>query len=69
MQLMRVFEALNEFGLADDTIIAFTSDHGEMLGDHDFYRKAVGYEGSARVPFIVAPAPSDPAAKRGGRGG
>lgn len=64
-QLMRVFEALTEFGLAEDTIIAFTSDHGEMMGDHDFYRKAVGYEGSARVPFIVAPAPRDAAAVRG----
>lgn len=64
-QLMRVFEALAEFGLADDTIIAFTSDHGEMMGDHDFYRKGVGYEGSARVPFIVAPAPRDRQALRG----
>ncbi|WP_288026650.1 arylsulfatase [Arthrobacter sp.] len=64
-QLMRFFEALNEFGLARDTVIAFTADHGEMLGDHDFYRKGVGYEGSARVPFIVAPAPSDSDAVRG----
>lgn len=64
-QLMRVFEALTEFGLADDTIIAFTSDHGEMMGDHDFYRKAVGYEGSARVPLIVAPAPRDAQAVHG----
>lgn len=64
-QLMRVYEALIEHDLAQDTIIAFTSDHGEMMGDHDFYRKAVGYEGSARVPFIVAPAPSDKKALRG----
>ena len=64
-QLMRVFEALAEFGLSDDTIVAFTSDHGEMMGDHDFYRKAVGYEGSARVPLIVAPAPRDAAAAHG----
>ncbi|WP_125610879.1 arylsulfatase [Specibacter cremeus] len=54
LQLGRVFEALAEFGLSENTIIAFTSDHGEMLGDHDFYRKAVGYEGSARVPLIIA---------------
>lgn len=64
-QLMRVFEALNEFDLAQDTVIAFTSDHGEMMGDHEFYRKGVGFEGSARVPLIISPAPSDTQAIRG----
>lgn len=63
-QLGRLFEALADFDLADNTVLAFTSDHGEMLGDHDFYRKAVGYEGSARVPLIVAPAPHDAGARR-----
>jgi len=33
--------------------ILFTSDHGEMLGDHYLYRKMVGYEGSARIPLIL----------------
>ncbi|MCY0904595.1 arylsulfatase [Arthrobacter sp. H14-L1] len=64
LQIMRMQEALSDFGLTDDTVIAFTSDHGEMMGDHDFYRKAVGYEGSARIPFIIAPAPSDAKAAR-----
>ncbi|HEV58214.1 MAG TPA: arylsulfatase [Phycisphaerales bacterium] len=38
-------------------IIVFTSDHGEMLGDHGYYRKCEPYEGSANVPFIVCGAP------------
>ncbi|MFO7776188.1 MAG: sulfatase-like hydrolase/transferase [Candidatus Hydrogenedentota bacterium] len=35
-------------------VILFTSDHGEMLGDHGYFRKCEPYEGSANVPFIVA---------------
>ena len=35
------------------TAFVFTSDHGEMLGDHLMYRKTYAYEGSARVPMIV----------------
>jgi len=37
------------------TWFVFTSDHGEMLGDHNLFRKAYAYEGSAKVPLIVAP--------------
>ncbi|MGC0252035.1 arylsulfatase [Pseudactinotalea sp. Z1748] len=58
LQLNRLFEGLGEYGLAQDTTIIFTSDHGEMMGDHDMYRKSVGYEGSAHVPLIVRPAPA-----------
>ena len=35
-------------------MIAFTSDHGEMLGDNGYYRKCEPYEGSANIPFIIA---------------
>lgn len=52
-QLNRLVELLSDFDLLDNTAILFVSDHGEMMGDHHFYRKSVGYEGSARVPFIV----------------
>ncbi|GAB3559572.1 arylsulfatase [Spelaeicoccus albus] len=59
LQINRLVETLMEFGVYDNTVIAFTSDHGEMMGDHDMYRKGVGFEGSAHVPFIVAGAPND----------
>lgn len=52
-QLDRFFEVLGEFGLSDDTYIAFSSDHGEMLGDHHMWRKGYPYEGSARIPFFI----------------
>ncbi len=35
------------------TWIIFTSDHGEMLGDHHLFRKSLPYEGSAHVPFLI----------------
>ena len=53
LQLDRLHETLTARGLLDNTVICFVSDHGDMLGDHDLYQKAVGYQGSARVPFIV----------------
>ena len=37
----------------DDCLVIFTSDHGEMLGDHNLFRKTWPYEASARVPFIL----------------
>ena len=37
------------------TWVIFTSDHGEMLGDHHLFRKTYAYEGSARIPLIVCP--------------
>ena len=38
-------------------IIVFTADHGEMLGDHGFFRKCEPFEGSANIPFLVAGSP------------
>lgn len=38
----------------EPTIIVFTSDHGEMLGDHHLYRKSLPYEASAHVPFFIS---------------
>lgn len=38
-------------------LILFTTDHGELLGDHGYFRKCEPYEGSANIPFIVAASP------------
>ena len=38
-------------------VILFTSDHGEMLGDHGFFRKCEPFEGAANIPFLVAGSP------------
>ncbi|MFC0674877.1 arylsulfatase [Brachybacterium hainanense] len=53
LQLNRLREKLSDHELLEDTVIVFVSDHGDMMGDHDMYRKSVGYEGSARVPLVV----------------
>jgi arylsulfatase A-like enzyme len=37
----------------DNTVVIFCSDHGEMLGDHYRWRKALPYEGAARIPFLM----------------
>ena len=37
----------------DNTVVIFTSDHGEMLGDHYHWHKVLPYEGSARIPFLI----------------
>lgn len=44
---------IREEGILDDTIIMFTSDHGDMLGNHGMWAKQTFYEGSSNVPMIV----------------
>jgi arylsulfatase len=51
----RILSCLDELGLADDTLIVFTSDHGENLGDHGLIQKSHWYDSSTRVPFVVKP--------------
>jgi arylsulfatase len=53
LQMNRLQETLHDLRLLENTAIAFVSDHGEMLGDHDMYRKSVGYEGSSHIPFLL----------------
>ena len=48
-----ILDQLEALGLADNTIVLFTSDHGEMMGAHGLYAKAVMYEESVRVPLLV----------------
>jgi len=50
-----VMNKLKELGLANDTIVVFTSDHGDLLGDHQLMLKGpIHYHGLIRVPFIWA---------------
>lgn len=53
-QIGRFFMAMQEYGVYDNTVILFVSDHGELLGDHHLFRKTLPYEGSAKVPLILA---------------
>lgn len=50
----RILAALEDLGLADDTLVVFTSDHGEMLGDHQMMLKGpMMFDCSVRVPLLV----------------
>jgi arylsulfatase len=51
----RILAALEQRGLLDDTWIVYTSDHGEMAGDHGLLSKCVLYTGAVKVPLIVQP--------------
>ncbi|MHC5057469.1 MAG: sulfatase family protein [Planctomycetota bacterium] len=48
-----ILGALEACGLWDETIIVFTSDHGDMMGSHQLVAKCVMYEEAVRVPMIV----------------
>jgi len=52
-QFGRILRALKDQGLEKDTIVVFTSDHGNCLGCHDQVSKNVHYEESMRVPFMI----------------
>jgi arylsulfatase A-like enzyme len=52
-QVGEIIKALKEKGMYDNAIICFTSDHGDMLGDHHHWRKTYAYEGSANIPFVM----------------
>jgi choline-sulfatase len=52
-QFGAILEALDQSGMADDTIVIVTSDHGEMLGERGLWYKMTFFEGGCRVPLIV----------------
>ena len=53
-EVKRILDRLDALGLADDTIVIFTSDHGEMLGDHRLLLKGpMLYDCAVRVPLIM----------------
>lgn len=53
-QIGRLILYLQRTGLIQNTIFVFTSDHGELLGDHGCFRKSLSLEGSAKLPLIVS---------------
>lgn len=50
----KILDALDRKGMRENTIIVFSSDHGEALGDHDMWEKQVAYEGSSRIPLFIS---------------
>lgn len=52
-QIGALIGTIREEGILDDTVIMFTSDHGDMLGNHGMWAKQTYYEGSANVPMIL----------------
>ena len=53
-QVGRVLDRLADNGLADDTLVILTSDHGEMLGRKGYWGKSTMYDSAARVPLILS---------------
>ena len=52
--IAKVLAALKESGLESNTVVIFTSDHGEMNGSHHIILKSVPYEEALAVPFVIA---------------
>lgn len=50
----RLLEVLEECGMTEDTIVIFSADHGDMLGERGLWYKMSFFEGSARVPLLVS---------------
>ncbi|HEV2065656.1 MAG TPA: sulfatase-like hydrolase/transferase [Thermomicrobiales bacterium] len=53
-QIGRILDSLDRLGIADNTIVVFTTDHGHFLGQHGLFHKgAFHYEDLIRLPFLV----------------
>lgn len=52
-QIGHLIGSIREEGILDNTIVMFTSDHGEMLGNHNMWAKQTFYEGSSNIPMIL----------------
>ncbi|MDE1177906.1 MAG: arylsulfatase [Edaphobacter sp.] len=52
-QVGRILEVLERRGILESTLIVFFSDHGDMLGDQNMWRKSYAYEQSAHIPMLM----------------
>ena len=65
LEVCRILDTLEAAGKVDDTLVVFTSDHGEMLGDHDILLKGpMMYDCVTRVPLLMRWPGQIPAGKR-----
>ena len=53
MNIGKILDFLDENNLADNTLVCFFSDHGEMGGSHHYFQKACFYDESIKIPFIM----------------
>ena len=53
-QFGRLMKYLDDNGLRENTIVIYTADHGDMLGDFGFFAKSCFYRGSVNIPLIVS---------------
>lgn len=53
MNIGKIIEKLNDLRIADNTIIIFTTDHGDLMYDHGMCEKTFLYEGAIKVPMII----------------
>ena len=49
----RITDALDRAGVADNTVVVFTSEHGDMMGDHGMLEKRSFFEEASRVPLLI----------------
>ncbi|MFC1726280.1 arylsulfatase [candidate division KSB1 bacterium] len=65
-QVGKIIDALKRKGMYENSLITFTADHGDMLGDHFHWRKTYAYRGSANIPYLMKlPVWMDSVVKRG----
>jgi choline-sulfatase len=65
-QVGAIIGALEGRGMLENTWVVYSSDHGDMLGDHGLTQKVVFYESALRIPLIVRPPGGMPARRAGG---
>lgn len=64
LQIGRIIQWLKDNRKYEDTILVYTSDHGDMLGSHGFLNKQLWYDESARVPLLISWPKKIPPGKR-----